>query len=264
MKKIVAVFLALLFSFSAFAGTKEKIVFKSGTDLFREDNFQIKQLKGDSLGESIMEFIFDIILINGIITSYDEYPYNDGNFIRFGEDIGVAKNHWFTVETGLFSFPTLGINGNETRFTGYAFKMFGPVIENQLWGNLDSIMAKDSEGLCGNLKIGGEVAVFQTNPVSVGLLCEWTMLYGGNENPKNGVLLGTVIRSYPAKPVLLQWRFHVGLFPDDGDRSVYESHLEIGLMPNGRVEIYGAWKWIDNEFEGYNGHGFAFGGKVHF
>ena len=64
----------------------------------------------------------------------------------------------------------------------------------------------------------------------------------GGEGERNGLVLGFIVRSYPVKPILLEWRGAWIIH----NTVMFESHLELGGMVWGPVEIFAAW-----DFRGY-------------
>lgn len=65
---------------------------------------------------------------------------------------------------------------------------------------------------------------------------------------------------------VLEWRASVAVISGYKDEShkIFESHLELGYMVAGPLEIYAAWKRQENEILDYNTNGFALGLKFHF
>jgi hypothetical protein len=205
-----------------------------------------------SMASLFWDLIFDglsaLWWINNIVLNFDSYPYAHGKYLIFPySDSSAApafddsvsslysgKFYRFALDTSFLCFP--GENaGNITRFEGLIWKFFGPVVE------LYSEFPEEGEKQM-NLRLGGQFALIQTNPASVFFNIQWSHDFFGGEGERNGLVLGFIVRSYPVKPVLLEWRGAWIIH----NTVMFESHLELGGMVWGPVEIFAAW-----DFRGY-------------
>lgn len=256
---------------------------------------------GDELSGTIFNLIGMLWFIDNIIVTFDDYPYADGRYLNFlsentfstssdsysgSETVVVDEEgnlvsevhkeqfYRFALETGFFYFPLDNIYGNETRFEGYFYKFFGPVFEHSLFGKNNAFAADtftsfgglNHDAAAGNLKFGGQISLIHSNFFDASCHFQWAYWYGNfrNQNDLHGFNFGLILRSYPVKPVLIEWRFNWQSFGDYYS-SVYDSHLELGFMLNSPLEIYAAWKYrSDSVFLNSDAHGFAAGIKYHF
>ena len=220
---------------------------------------------------SFMELIW---IDNHFDMEFDDYPYANSNeyIINYGvlsesEPVPVVssgKFYRFTFETGAFFFPANSLIGNETRAEGYIYKFFGPVFENIVYTDIKSIGSQNAPAT-GNLKLGGTFNLLNLNPINIAMNCQWSYWYG--QEKANGIVLGLIVRSYPVKPFMLEWRGNMQLLDttnnsDQSDSWIFESHLETGVM-TGRLESYGAWKYIYDRYYNRNLHAVCVGVKLH-
>lgn len=242
----------------------------------------VRLLDSDLLTSFFVDFFTDILVtacvVNNVIVSFDDYPYaNSNKYIFFpdfstsnsvGEPVANAQKKWFrgTVDTALFTIPKYDIVGSETKFECYLWKFFGPIFEYTSYSDFD-LSSIDKEDLSirdlyeedGFFRLGGQIAIFQFNPISLLFSTSWIHGFTKSNNYFDSVSCGIVARSYPFDPVLLEWRLN---FFDYFDYFIFESHFEFGVMIN-RFEIFGAWKSIIVDEKTYT-DGFSLGLKVHF
>ncbi|MCR4954259.1 MAG: hypothetical protein K6A43_09315 [Treponema sp.] len=221
-------------------------------------------------------------LDNHLNMEFDEYPYaNESKYIIYdgvlsdseAEVLDVSSNgkfYRYTLESGAFYFPEHALIGNETRLEGYIYKFFGPVIENTLYfgngGSNNSNYYSQNDILRGNLRIGGTFNFVNFNIINIAANFQWTYWYGAKNH--NGVNTGVIVRSYPFKPVLIEWRGNWQVldsphYNSETDPCILESHLELGFMA-ARYEAYAAWKYIYDGYLNTQDSGIALGLKVHF
>lgn len=219
------------------------------------------------------DFIGDVFgmlwLFNNIGVTFDDYPYSDGRYLNFftqkmfafsdefyfddSDGSGNFKNppkknkeqsYRFALETGIFYFTSEKIMGNESRFEGYIWKFFGPVFENTLYANKNSF-SDFSENFCGNLRLGGQFSLIHSNFFDTSFFMQWTYWYGQSLK-LSGFNFGFIVRSYPIKPALFEWRCNFQCF-DYTDSIIFDSHLELGIELNSPFEVYVAWKYRQDE-----------------
>lgn len=227
---------------------------------------------------TLSDFFGDIFAIlwlaDNLGVTFDDYPYSDGRYLNFftpnvfsfGEEFyfddsdesgnfenpefenppkkNKEQSYRFALETGIFYFPGQNVFGNESRFEGYIWKFFGPVFENTLYANKDSF-SDFSENFCGNLRLGGQLSLIHSNFFDTSFFMQWTYWYGKNID-LSGFNFGFIVRSYPMKPALFEWRCNFQCF-DYTDSIIFDSHLELGIELNSPLEVYVAWKYRQDE-----------------
>ncbi|WP_191016078.1 hypothetical protein [Treponema zioleckii] len=255
---------ALNFSPSAFEKfSAEKVSFSFGASSDDENE--------DKTGELLLLLV--LLAACGIGISYYwlntvdfyDYPYqNVGNgesnkyVIRGeteGDGIGLSdpgfNDNRFSVDTSLVYLHGFGC-GNETRFEGLLFPYYGPCFENLvIYNNSANKAVFSSSAFKGNLKLGGQLSLIQSDLLSVNFTLQYATWYGNVISElKNGVAWGFCMRSYPKKPVALEWRFD---FQQYSDFVVFESNLQAGIL-SGPNEVFAAWKTmnINNDEFGYD------------
>ena len=201
----------------------------------------------DGLFEDLISLLW---LVNNGLVTFEQYPYaNDDKYLHFDVSKEDDKNRFYrySLSSGIFWLPEFS-SGIETVFEGYIFKMFGPYFENTVFGDLSATTAPFSvnyNSVYGNFKIGGQFAIVQSNPLSFSIYMQWVRWYGITGQPwsndKNGLTLGFNMRSYPFKPLTLEWKFGAEVMNPSEDTFI-ESDLKAGIMIN-RMEIYLAWKY---------------------
>ena len=218
----------------------------------------------------LFEIIFDICdqiwIFSHMNADYDIAPFaTRSSYIDFKEESWQTEKFYrYTFETGAFFFPRDLTVGNESRIEGITYKFFGPVFENTLFTSLKPAANKKS-WLEGNLRLGGQINLVNFNFINIALNMQWTHWYGSKTI--DGMCMGFTFRSYPAKPVLLEWRTNWQAYITEEDyndfSTYYESHLEVGIMTSKRTEVYGAWKYIDDRYNDKIKNGVATGVKLH-
>ncbi|MBP5357927.1 MAG: hypothetical protein J6Y69_01915 [Treponema sp.] len=288
MKKfgIIAVF-ALLFSTGLWAQPKQTVALDSPltmlsiTDIplsvsneLPSDSYQLmSRTVGDQMADTLTELIIEILGwlwgYNNLGVTYDYYPYaTNPKYLCFDStadqfDLTFANHFYrFAVDTSCFYDMNLWF-GNSIRFEGLLWKFFGPVVElNSYIKTLDgSNPYLTADGYKGNLRIGGDISLIQTNPLTVLFYMQWNHYF--NIPLGNSLDLGFILRSYPIKPVLIEWRVNWQLL-NEFDKAFFESHLEAGAMVAGPLEAFAAWNYKLYEGFNYTGHGFEAGVRLHF
>ena len=287
-KKIFSLITALIFT-SVFSNLVAQDFSGLCVQNFYEDNATTQKASKTSSDESCSDMIFEFMgdlccsflellwLESHMNCSFDEYPYANGNkyiihqdFLSTTEDDYFNmdfddKFYRFTFETGIFSLPELNYFGSETRIEGYIYKFFGPVFENLIFTKGSFFDGSSNDNLIGNLRLGGTFNLVNFNPINIAINVQWTHWYGAATN--NGVTFGIIARSYPVKPLMLEWRGNWQIldktnYNSDSDPCIFESHLEAGIM-SGRIEIFAAWKYIYDGYKEINTHGASLGVKLH-
>ena len=297
-KKIAAVILSSLLAtssiplFAEVSFSQETLMASSGKSTIAQsivedeiDEFSSSSDYGDHIIDDILGLLW---LVNNFTVSFDAYPYANGKYLSFAELFGsapdsVAYQDWrFEIESNAFIFPKK-VWGNESRLEGILWKFIGPVIENTIyyptgeWEDNNDFEEHPSElpppevaidiydtgrKYAGNVRLGGQLSLWYTNPLSLAAYLQWSKWYGAIDC--KGITFGLIAKSYPVDPILIEWRGTIQSLYDKYDvGTIYESHLEVGAMVAPRVEAYGAWKYTHNPLLNVKGHGAAIGAKIH-
>ena len=291
-KKIKAAILALLFAAGS-SSLYAEVAFNTGALSSDGSQPQLQRLStsSDTSGGDILSELFSLLwLINNLTVSFDAYPYANGRYLSFegfslyGSDKtgDSAQQDWrFEIESNAFVFPKK-VWGVESRLEGILWKFIGPVFENTIYypigdweDNNDFEAHPDAlpppevameifdpdRKYAGNVRLGGQLSLWYTNPLSLAVFLQWSKWYGAIDC--SGMELGLIAKSYPFDPILVEWRGSIQTLKDRYDiDAIYESHLEVGAMVAPRVEAYGAWKYTHNPLLNVKGHGAAIGAKI--
>lgn len=241
-----------------------------------------------SLSEAVTETFFDIFLdlwlLDTIFITFDDYPYCNGDYMKFGSKDTVIEEilpdgsdgtkpraeqfYRFALDTSLFFFPGRMV-GNETRFEGLLWKFFGPLFQIDASVPLRSFDGNEPfKSVNTNLQLGFQLSIIQTNPVSLYWALCWQRIQYQDMPLSNGISLQLIARSYPASPILLEWRGTIGFMAKDGGAEYspdfnWESHLEVGMMINGPLEVFAAWRYFAYLALGTPVHGVEIGARYH-
>ena len=284
MKKFgISAIFALVFSIGLWAEPAEIIsnptmLFTSAGITQSVDNgipsgsLQLMSSSDDDVADGIADLIVEILGYlwgyNNLGVTYDSYPYaTHPRYMCFDATSGyfdmTFPNHFYRFALDTSMFWDMGLwMGNSTRFEGALWKFFGPVVELNSYFNTDSENPYLAEsGYKGNLRIGGDFALLQTNPISVWFYMQWNHYI--NIPLDNSMIVGFILRSYPIKPILIEWRVD-WQFLNEFEKAFFESHLEVGAMVVGPLEAFAAWNF--KKFPGfdYSGHGVEAGVRLHF
>lgn len=247
----------------------------------------------DIFAEIFAEILAGLWVVNNITVTFEPYPYaQEGKYLIFGdlnaksnfdsaytgsdEDSSASQSQEiksrvfrFAADTAMFWMNGFNI-GNETRIEGYLFKFFGPVFENTLYCRNAYLFGENGND-AGNLRLGGELALIQTNMISAAFLVQWDHWYGSLK--ADGTTVGFIIRSYPVKPLLLEWRTIWHCIPyesaSDSGYVMWESILEAGFMVWRNIELFASWRHLDTtQFVSWMGNtvynGVSAGVRIHF
>jgi len=206
-------------------------------------------------------------VLNNMLVTFDNYPYaNSSSYIELNQEHPNKQFYRFTADSsGFYSILNPGL-GADVRLEGFAWKFVGPVIENRFYNKLED------NSKYGKLNLGLQFAVFQFYPCSFILDVKWEHLYG--KYFADGVNLGISFKSYPVKPLILEYRAEWGIFGNSASEpdkttgitknATFKSHLEAGAMTGIPVEIYGFWDYTMDGFIGQKEHSIGIGAKYHF
>lgn len=188
----------------------------------------------------------------------------------------AAKSYRYAVDTSIFvNYANITTCGLEGRFEGYIWKFFGPYIEfKRVWPDFNANINIDTLAYgYGDFRLGFQFSIFHSNPFSLAYFMTWDHLYG--EMKGNGAVFGLIVRSYPVKPLLLEWRGDIvtdanleskgDFVSSSSDRIAFESHLEAGVMiASSRAELFAYWNYCYEDYEKIETNGFGGGIRVHF
>src|SRR5574344_647429 len=194
-----------------------------------------------SFSQLMLDIFFGIWIYDNGAVSFEPYPYAvDGKYLHFNltasPDPLFAQDRPFRYAVATSTVYASGIGfGNESCFEGFLFKFIGPLFENTVYTGLHNIT--------GNVKLGGQMALLQTNPISILFYCQWVHWYGtiGDYLPFSGFSGGIIMKSYPVKPLVFEWKFGGQNFGSDY-ASFLESDLRAGVLFN-RSEAFVSWKY---------------------
>lgn len=282
MKKLIsAFFLSILLASVCSAQTFSPDVMDRGPAKFVES---VEIQTTSSLGDLLAEVFIDMWFVNTVLVTFDDYPYANGSYIRLGSmmptdtDIfseyddeskpKVNQYYRFAVDTSFFFLPGLMV-GNETRFEGMLWKFFGPIFQIDTFTTTDSFSGnREFKSLDTNLQLGLELSIVQTNPFALYWAFCWQRIQYRDLPVSSGISLQLIARSYPASPVLIEWRGTIAFMMLNGKpyspKFNWESHLEIGMMMRGPLEVFAAWRYFAYEDLGAPANGVEIGVRYHF
>lgn len=264
MKKIL-LFVCILFSFRA---NIFSITFSDDVLLQADQNLTLPFPKIDEppisegSGTEGLAFLYALFgigygvyfwLSKEIEVCWYDYPYQtNGNLSFFNGKyvVDTVEQSWLYSNKSRFSLDSSALClhgfgfGNETRFEGLVFPLAGLCVENLVVKDFGkNSWSSDGNDLADNLKIGLQLSIIQTDFLSASLLIQYSKWYGTNMNSLyRGRGASFILRSYPVKPIVLEWK--VGWQNYHGHFRVYESDLHLGVMLK-RFEIFAAWKTLD-------------------
>lgn len=227
----------------------------------------------DSFFELFIDLFFFLSVENNLLATFDYYPYATSNyyvqFLAYQPEEYPMRWMRFNIDAGATYHPGSLLIEPNLRFEGYLFKFFGPIFENNNY-----IDFQNFNFYSGNFKLGLEYAILQTFIMSLSFSLQWNHYYGGTDlSPLNGLTYGIHLKSYPIKPLVLDYHFYITDFFDQRRHEsapvcdtefVFESILEAGVMLGGPVELYGNWKYIRDGLRQEIGHNFGLGLKYYF
>ncbi len=288
MKKLILVLILISIIFSR---TFALNFTASAFDEFSADKMSFMQNSPSSDDEENDEFakVFLLLILLaacGVAVSYYwlntvdfyDYPYQEvdngkaNNYAIRGEtekgsfilsDPGYNDNR-FAIDTSFVYLKDFGY-GNETRLEGLLFPYYGPCFENLvLFSQKKSDSFFGPSSYKGNLKLGGQISLLQSDMLTVNFLLQYATWYGkGVADMKNGIAWGICMRSYPKKPFSLEWHFDFQYY---SDLVVFESNLQAGIL-KGPNEVFAAWKTMNINHDDF-GHartdGVTLGVRHHF
>ena len=229
----------------------------------------------DSAEGSLIQFFAEIFAYVWIINAYARYypypySYNGTKYVAydgisadsadFDDFASPLRRQRFSFDSSLVYLKGLAV-GNESNFDCMLYPLIGFYAKNLIL--FDHI---HNEGNMGNINLGANLPIFQTNFLSLYLKFGWSRWY--NEVTPllkdNAFFLGGELKSYPFKPLSLKWTFGWQFY--ENDIFVYDSDLQAGILIN-RLEIFAGWKYLrtgTTNSDSSHWNGFDSGIRVHF
>lgn len=255
---------------------------------------------GPDLSDAISDLFFMAWCLDNFLVKFDAYPYASGDkYVSLTEwipdvsasyefDLGDSddedfiesaimlsqqtnryKAYRFELQLGAFAFPTQERNGGmvcgmEARVEGFAWKFFGPVFEYTVYSD-STHRYFEPNYLSSNLRLGIQFSIIHWNYFDWSWYLQWTRWDGdiNHFEASNGIAFGSIVRMYPNKPVLLEWRYSIQ-DPTMDENYIFQSDLELGIMLVGRSQMYVDWRYVDDQYHGGLYNGVAAGLKWHF
>ena len=237
---------------------------------------------GSLFVDLLTEIFVELWFLDNFLVNFDDYPYANGEkYLTFDPSMadtmmGTSDANWyrFALDSSIYCYPGL-YSGAEVRFEGLIWKFFGPIVEVDFSNIIDFTGDPDPEDEDAPITAGTrdisfqialEMSVFQSNPLSLFWSIGWSTIKTGGER-YSGLVAQLIARSYPVNPILIEWRGTILDMSLSGDSSieyvVLESHLEVGAMVAGPLEVFAAWRYLSSETLRYRGHGFDVGIRYH-
>ncbi len=190
---------------------------KENIENIEEDEEENIEEDEDSFFSLLWDMTFLLWLYHNDSSYYSRYPYeiegmeNGANFInhdnRSEKEKGIYtkkfKEFFFTIYGSPTINETADTFGGQLRFTGKVINHFGPELEYRLLWNEGDFLH--------NLSGGMNLSIFQFDPLALDFYIKAVFFMGIME--RIGVSLGGRIMSYPFRPVSLEFRGGVVIFP---------------------------------------------------
>jgi len=182
----------------------------------------------------------DLWAVNNLSVVYQDYPYSspDFHFMTFVDPSGPGnagtrgRSHYFRLSGGGVWADDRGL-GFEASLRGHLWKFFGPELDvRSLWDGKDVLLHSG---------LGFNIALFQSDPLSCDLYCQYSFLWG--ILARKGAATGAVFTSYPVKPLVLDMKIGMQIY----QRIVFvDFSFSAGVMI-GRHELYAAFDLLQSE-----------------
>ncbi len=240
MRRITAALLLCLFPLATLPADIADVAKKVQQAEAVPDERRPVEIEDDSEADdgdgSFAEFVFGVFglvwLWNNLGTTYGPYPHAPEGYVLWqdaeGESPPGGRDQRYSTDAQAFELKGFG-RGAWARLEGRFFRFIGPYAE--VW-TLD-----DGHAVQYSSRLGGQVSLFNADGFNWFLYGQYVHWFGAIERDGSG--FGSVMRSYPVKPLSLEWRAGVQTF--DGF-VVGASEVSIGALI-GRFEPYVGYRW---------------------
>ncbi len=247
---LIAIFLMILLQ-PVFCGEFSSAVESSRSEKEEqeEEKPQFSSSSTDSEENSLIVFLLEIAGLywyyNASTARYTSFPYkyDDLTYIKWAQTQtspeAKTKAYRYSASDSFFYLADLG-TGNEFCFEGLSFPVVGPYFENIVISEQDDFL----DETYGNIRLGAQLSILQTNLVTITGILQWSRWYGKISEvlKQSGIALGMDFHIFPFKPLGLQWKFSWQGF----DENVYvrDSLLSAGIFLE-RYELFAGWKLLE-------------------
>lgn len=203
----------------------------------KEHDKQLFEFESNFWGAFINEWVLQNLKIKNCDFPYQFYGgkfYFSENSTRFKD----CKDWSVVLDFSLLGNEDFDSLGNETKLNISFFKFFGIKIENLMFPGCEC-------DYYGNFKLGGYIQFLKYNPFSCDFFTAWSLKY--DEKNLNGLVFGGTVKSYPLKPVKLEFGAAGHIFTDDECFLEFTGH--IGCLIKS-VEIFAQYKYFQKHIFG--------------
>ncbi len=203
----------------------------------REHDKQLFEFESNFWGAFINEWVLQNLKIKNCDFPYQFYDgkfYFSENSTRFKD----CKDWSVVLDFSLLGNEDFDSLGNETKLNISFFKFFGVKIENLMFPGCEC-------DYYGNFKLGGYIQLLKYNPFSCDFFTAWSLRY--DEKNLNGLVFGGTVKSYPLKPVKLEFSAAGHIFTNDEYSMEFTGH--IGCLIKS-VEIFAQYKYFQKHIFG--------------
>lgn len=203
----------------------------------KEHDKQLFEFESNFWGAFINEWVLQNLKIKNCDFPYQFYDgkfYFSENSTRFKD----CKDWSVFLDFSLLGNEDFDSLGNETKLNISFFKFFGVKIENLMFPGCEC-------DYYGNFKLGGYIQLLKYNPFSCDFFTAWSLKY--DENYLNGLVFGGTVKSYPLKPVKLEFGAAGHIFTNDECFLEFTGH--IGCLIKS-VEIFAQYKYFQKHIFG--------------
>ncbi len=194
--------------------------------------------------QSAAEIIAAVWITNNLFCRFTDFPYQmmQPNYIFNEQGSTQGRQMRFSADVFAFALEDIG-TGIQANFEGLLFPVIGPYFTYiRFNGDGEQNQDKSSDSSFGNLRLGGQFSLLQTDLVTIQGFMQWSHWFGNSllSEKSNGIVLGADIRSYPVFPFIVSWR---GTYGNYDNIYIAESDLQAGAIYK-RVEVFGGWKYM--------------------
>ena len=203
----------------------------------REHDKQLFEFESNFWGAFINEWVLQNLKIKNCDFPYQFYDgkfYFSENSTRFKD----CKDWSVVLDFSLLGNEDFDSLGNETKLNISFFKFVGVKIENLMFPGCEC-------DYYGNFKLGGYIQLLKYNPFSCDFFTAWSLRY--DEKNLNGLVFGGTVKSYPLKPVKLEFSAAGHIFTNDEYSMEFTGH--IGCLIKS-VEIFAQYKYFQKHIFG--------------